>query len=40
MGVEFGDLAGWNLMGKCGKEESEVRLGFPVRSESWIRDSL
>lgn len=33
-------VAGWNLMGKCGKEEAEVGLGFPVGSESWMGDGL
>lgn len=33
-------VAGWNLMGKCGKEETEVGLGFPVGREFWIGDSL
>lgn len=40
LGLSLVILARWNLMGKCGKEETEVGLGFPVGSESWIGDSL
>lgn len=40
LGLSLVILAWWNLMGKCGKEETEVRLGFPVGSESWVGDSL
>ena len=40
LGLSLVIVAGWNLMGKCGKEEAEVGLGFPVGSESWVGDGL